>query len=233
MKNQLAAVTGVLLAASMSVASADDFGMGLGKGGRAALVNPNPVPLSITNTISSVNGHVNGFVCPDGSITGNPADVCGPTTILYPIAGIVLATVTDSSTGETVGGYNQVGTITATVEFPTSFFGLMGNWSALPSTLPWTMQNDFSFSVGGSTLVIEEGLDGRAFPHLGPVEDPNVSGTMALRMAGCMGVREVSGEGDYASKVGTLCLNGTFSFDQQFNGAGVSNCTIALHDKLN
>jgi len=47
-----------------------------------------------------------------------------------------------------------------------------------------------------------------------------------------MGVREVSGLGDYAGKVGTLCLNGTFSFDQQFNGKGVSNCTVALHNPL-
>ena len=32
--------------------------------------------------------------------------------------------------------------------------------------------------------------------------------------------------------IGSLCLNGTFSFDQYFNGVGVSNCSIAIHDPL-
>jgi hypothetical protein len=86
--------------------------------------------------------------------------------------------------------------------------------------------------LNGSTFKFEEPLTGRAFPQLGPVEDPAVTGTMALRMAGCAGLREVSGAGDYAGMVGTLCLNGTFSFDQAFNGVGVSNCTIAIHDPL-
>ncbi|MCK4674949.1 MAG: hypothetical protein KAT61_03470, partial [Gammaproteobacteria bacterium] len=63
-------------------------------------------------------------------------------------------------------------------------------------------------------------------------ENPMETGTMALRMSGCAGLRETSGEGDYAGKVGTLCLNGTFTFDEMFNGVGVSNCSIAIHDPL-
>jgi len=234
MKKHLIVVIGSLLAASVTVASADNT-----KSKPKDIVNPNVAPLSITNTISTVDGHVGGFVDANGNVNGdmmNPNNV----TILYPITGIVRATVTDGYTGESLGGYNQIGTIAATVNFPTTFFGLMGDWSALPATMPWTMQNDFALKVAGSTLKIAQGeeLTGRAFPHLGPVENPmapetaTYPGTMSLRMAGCMGVREVSGLGDYAGKVGTLCLNGTFSFDQQFNGKGVSNCTVALHNPL-
>ena len=86
-------------------------------------------------------------------------------------------------------------------------------------------------SIGGTTFSIigDMPLTGRAFPGLGPVADP--SGRAALRMAGCAGVA-ANGEGKYANKVGSLCLNGTFRFDGQFNGAGVSNCTIVLHDPL-
>ena len=50
-------------------------------------------------------------------------------------------------------------------------------------------------------------------------------------MAGCVGIR-ASDEGEYAGKVGTLCLNGTFTFDEEFNGVGVSNCFIVIHDPL-
>ncbi|MDH5612535.1 MAG: hypothetical protein OEY66_08795 [Gammaproteobacteria bacterium] len=201
-----------------------------GKYGPLQLTNPNPAPLSITNSISDVDGHVGGFVDSAGNINGdmmNPDNV----TILYPVAGTVNATVTDMRTGETLGTVVETGDIAATVKFPTSFFGLMGDWGALPATMAWTM-DDFAMNLNGSTFNFAEELTGRAFPHLGPVENPMETGTMALRMAGCAGVREVSGEGDYAGKVGTLCMNGTFTFDQYFNGKGVSNCTIALHTPL-
>jgi hypothetical protein len=125
------------------------------------------------------------------------------------------------------------GTVEATRAFDVSFFGLMGDWNALPPTLPWTM-NEFQMSLGGSTFEIIDGmpLTGPAFPGLGPVEDPYITGTLTLRMVGCAGVRETTGVGTYANKVGSLCLNGTFTFDQNFSGQGVSNCTIVLHDPL-
>jgi len=201
-----------------------------GGGGHHMLYNPNPVPLTIVNTISEVDGYVGGFIDADGNINGdmyNPNNV----SIIYPISGKIYATVTDGRSGESLGAFTQSGTIEATASFSTQFFGLMGDWSALPETLPWTMTEE-TINVNGSTFTFEEELTGRAFPQLGPVEDPNVTGTMALRMAGCAGVRETSGAGDYAGKVGTLCLNGTFTFDQEFNGKGVSNCTIAIHDPL-
>ena len=198
------------------------------------IYNPNTPSLTVVNTISDVDGVVGGFIDNEGNINGdmmNPNNV----SIIYPITGEVYATMTNGYTGETQGSYNQKGTISATVLFPTSFFGLMGDWGALPVTMPWTMTNDlanfspFTMEVSGTTFSFDEELTGRAFPHLGPVENPQETGTMALRMAGCAGIR-ANDQGEYAGKVGTLCLNGTFTFDQQFNGVGVSNCSIAIHD---
>lgn len=222
------------LVAALSIISAVSFMSSTafaGKGPGNKLYNPNLSELTVVNTISDVSGHVGGFVDADGNINGdmmNPNNV----SILYPLSGEVYATVTDGRTGETMGSYKQAGTISATASFSTQFFGLMGDWGQLPATLPWTMTDDFRMEINGSTFAFQEELTGRAFPHLGPVRDPSATGTMALRMSGCAGLREISGEGDYAGKVGTLCLNGTFDFDQNFTGAGVSNCSIALHTPL-
>ncbi len=195
------------------------------------LYNPNPVNLTIENTISEVDGAIGGFLDSSGNINGDPTNPDN-VSILYPISGTVYATVTDGTTGETLGTFKDAGEISATALFDVSFFGLIGDWSLLPETMPWTMMDDFRLTVNGSTFRFEEKLTGRAFPQLGPVENPAVTGTMALRMAGCAGVREISGSGSYANKVGTLCLNGTFTFDEAFNGKGVSNCTIAVHDPI-
>ena len=149
---------------------------------------------------------------------------------LISIAGDVYATVTDDDTGVTLGAYVKEGSISATVLLSFDFFQLMGDWTMIPtSTLPWTMDDDFAMTINGTTFSFEEELTGRAFPHLGPVEevDPD-NPELAIRMAGCAGVR-ANDAGDYAGKVGTLCLNGTFTFDPEFNGHGVSNCSIALH----
>lgn len=195
------------------------------------LYNPNTPSLTVVNTISDVSGQIGGFVDSSGNISGDMNDPDN-VSILYPIAGEVYATFTDGRTGETLGSFKQVGTISATALFDVSFFGLMGDWSELPQTMPWTMTDDFAMKISGSTFQFVEELTGRAFPQLGPVEDPMVTGTMALRMSGCAGLRETSGKGEYANKVGTLCLNGTFTFDQAFNGKGVSNCSIAIHDPI-
>jgi hypothetical protein len=88
----------------------------------------------------------------------------------------------------------------------------------------------FEMKISGSTFEHIKGmeLDGSAFAALGPVEYPET--TASLRMGGCEGIRETSGKGDYANMIGTLCLNGTFSFQSNFDGIGVSNCTLVLHD---
>ncbi len=195
------------------------------------LINPNSPNLTVENTISEVDGAIGGFLDSNGNVNGDPTNPDN-VSILYPIAGTVYATVTDGNTGETLGTFNTIGSVSATALFDVSFFGLTGDWSLLPETMPWTMMDDFRMQVNGSTFKFVEKLTGRAFPRLGPVEDPAVTGTLALRMAGCAGVREISGAGAYANKVGTLCLNGTFTFDADFNGKGVSNCTIAIHDPI-
>ena len=229
-------ITSTLLAVSSMSAIAGGNGV---TGGMkiGQLVDPNPEPLSVHNTVSRVEGYVGGFECANGDPTGDPWNGCSGNTapaanILYPISGVVRAVVTNSNDGQSLGGFSEVGVISATAKFSTQFFGLLGDWSMLPPTMPWEMGDDFVLNVNGSTLEIAEPLTGRAFPHLGPVENPADTGTMALRMGGCMGIRETSGMGDHAGKVGTLCLNGTFTFDPEFNGVGVSNCTIALHDPL-
>ena len=220
---------------ALTVSSATAFAKKPNKG---HLFNPNTPSLTVVNTISEVDGIVGGFIDSNGDIN---YDMMNPDnqSIIYPISGDVYATLTDGTTGETLGSYTQKGTISATVLFPTTFFGLMGNWGELPATMTWTMTNElvddgygaFTMVVDGTTFSFEEELTGRAFPHLGPVENPQETGTMALRMAGCAGLR-ANDEGEYAGKVGTLCLNGTFTFDQEFNGVGVSNCSIAIHDPL-
>jgi hypothetical protein len=188
--------------------------------GNPQVFNPNSDALTITNSISDVTGFIGGFDS-DGNI-------------LYPISGPVYATMVNPSTGETMGAVQERGEVNAVPVFDQSFFGLAdpGGWGGLPPTLPWTM-SEFAMSIGGTTFTIIEGMEltGRAFPGLGPVEDPMTTGTLALRMAGCAGV-QADGEGRYANKVGSLCLNGTFTFQQNFDGKGVSNCTIVLHDPL-
>lgn len=220
-ENILGIFVGIALTFSATCVNAKD----------TTLINPNPESLIIENTMSDVDGYVGGFVDSNGNVNG---DITNPDnqTILYPIAGPVYATITNGISGETLGAIRQRGTVSATAEFSISFLGLMGDWSVLPATMPWTMQDDFRINLAGSVFRLEETLTGRAFPHLGPVEDPAVTGTLALRMAGCAGLREISGAGEYAGKIGTLCLNGTFTFDQDFNGKGASNCTIVLQDPL-
>jgi len=227
------AILSGLAIAALTVTSVTAFAKKPNKG---HLYNPNTPSLTVTNTISDVDGYVGGFIDSNGGINydmTNPDNV----SIIYPITGEVWATLTNGNTGEMMGSYSEIGAISATVVFPTTFFGLMGDWGALPATMPWTMTDDlagynqFSMEVSGTTFSLAEELTGRAFPHLGPVENPEETGTMALRMAGCAGIR-ANDEGDYAGKAGTLCLNGTFTFDQEFNGVGISNCSIAIHDPL-
>ena len=230
-----------VLASAMLLSSATAFAKN-----DKELYNPNTPSLTVVNTISDVYGGVAGFIY-DETGTGFNGDMYDPANqhIVYPISGDVYATVTDDDTGVTLGSYLNRGSISATVTFETSFFGLlMQPWQNLGATLEWTMNNDlthltnpltkepfgtFTMVVDGTTFYFVEELTGRAFPHVGPVENPMETGTSALRMSGCAGIR-ANDEGAYANKVGTLCLNGTFSFDLEFGGHGVSNCSIAIHD---
>lgn len=218
-----AAVTTIILSSCVA---------GAGKKGQKP-PNPNIEALTVVSTISAVDGAIDGFICADGTITSDPQDACGVTSIRYPISGAVFAATVNSFNGETIGTIAEIGTVNATPVFDVSFFALnSADWATLPA-MQWTIDS-FSMKVNGSTFEKIEGmaLTGRAFPALGPAEDPVASGAASLRMAGCEGVREVSGVGAYANKVGTMCLNGTFSFQPNFDGKGVSNCTLVLHDPL-
>lgn len=195
--------------------------------------NPNLEALTVVSTISNVNGAIGGFKCADGTLTSSPMDSCGVTSIVYPISGKVFAATINPLNGETVGALSEIGTINATPEFDVGFFALADpsvDWRTLP-ILPWTMSS-FSMKISGSTFEYIPGMElaGSAFASLGPVEMPNENGA-SLRMGGCEGIREISGEGQYANTIGTLCLNGTFSFQPNFDGKGVSNCTLVLHEK--
>lgn len=191
--------------------------------------DPNLEALTVVSTVSDVTGAIGGFRCADGSVTFDPQDACGVRAIIYPISGKVYAPNVNAINGVTEGALSQVGTIEATPEFDVSFFALnTEDWTTLP-VLPWTM-SAYSMKVNGSTFEYIEGMElkGSAFAALGPVEEPNEVGA-SLRMGGCEGIRETSGKGKHANMIGTLCLNGTFSFQPNFDGIGVSNCTLVLH----
>ncbi len=91
--------------------------------------------------------------------------------------------------------------------------------------------------VGGSILQSDAGvpLAGRAPFMWGPVVkspayDP-VHGILPIRILGCGGLKDTSGQGKYAGMVGSICFNGTLNFDvanpQTLTGG--SKCTITLH----
>ncbi|MDH5572374.1 MAG: hypothetical protein OEY89_11450 [Gammaproteobacteria bacterium] len=191
-------------------------------------------PLTVVNATSLVDGSIGGFICDDGAFSATGE--CNIKSIVYPIAGDIKAPVVDVKTGETIASLTKIAHIQANAVFDVSFFGLATTpMQDLGASLPWTFDNN-NFKVtfdNGSVfeLIPEIPHTGRAFTGLGPVLDPaTTGGTLDLRMGGCAGVRETSGTGPYANKVGSFCLNGTFTFDSAFNGVGRSNCTLVLHD---
>ena len=94
-----------------------------------------------------------------------------------------------------------------------------------------------NITIGGSTFTSDAGLplDGRLAALWGPVinSDFNPDGSSTpLRILGCGGLKEISGEGDYAGMVGSICFNGVFNipdFQTNFTLTGGSDCTITLH----
>ena len=96
-----------------SAANADPGGEG-----NPQVFNPNSDALTITNSITDSIGSIGGFVCEDGTITGNPEDcgVDGVQDILYPISGPVYATMVNPSTGETMGAVQERGPLERRVQ---------------------------------------------------------------------------------------------------------------------
>jgi len=94
-----------------------------------------------------------------------------------------------------------------------------------------------TITLEGSTFTSDAGvpLDGRVVPMWGPVinSDFNPDGSSTpVRIMGCGGLKEISGEGKLANMVGSICFNGTFvlpDFQTNFSLKGGSDCTITLH----
>lgn len=107
-----------------------------------------------------------------------------------------------------------------------------------PPVMDFTcIKGSCTMQIGGSVLQSDAGvpLAGRAPFLWGPVVkspdyDP-VHGVLPIRILGCGGLKETSGQGRYAGMVGSICFNGTLNFNvanpQTLTGG--SKCTITLH----
>lgn len=206
----------------------------------------------------------NGYLVTDnGQPDGN---------FLFDFSGDIYYPITSPATGKLLATSGPIGTVSGTVLFPPEFaslafaaYGAMtGQGPALdPATIPasihWKMDNITIVDAGTTYVPIPSdpeamGLDGRAFTGLGPVEmgqlevgvdADGVDMSMSVRMGGCFAVAAT--EGVEAGKIGTYCLNSTFTFDlsginyssdpmvaatSTITGIGSSNCTTVLQTPM-
>jgi len=201
-----------------------------------------------------------------GSIDKDPATgmiaMDGNGNMKFSYSGSIHAVTTGSDATLNALG-NVVGSIQGQASFPMSFACLamgmksyldgVGPMPSVPYVIDWTC-NTCTMVIGGTTYrsivdvsndagaVAAMRLQGRAFTGLGPVEVGGLSAqSMSVRMAGCSAVMGVSGPN--SGKVGTLCLNGTFTFDlsginlanpmaSDIRGTGTSNCVTVLHTPM-
>lgn len=199
-------------------------------------------------------------------------DVNGNYRFAY--SGPVTTVDVDLATGVVKALSKQIGTVSGEAAFPQSFFDLaLGGWDAanggpmpaFPAVIPFSL-NSCELTVGEtvykSTKILDDGsaatanmsnmlMEARAFTGLGPVEfgtllnpgtDP-AGMSMTVRTGGC-GALVATGAGDNVGKMGTICLNGSFTFDishlvlgennmtSELPGTGNSNCTVVLHTPL-
>lgn len=171
--------------------------------------------------------------------------------------GDIFYPITSPFNGKLLATSGPIGTVSGTVLFPQEFAQLafetyafmtgQGPLPAIPPVIHWTMK-DITIVDGGTTYVPiqstpeEMGLYGRAFTGLGPVEIGQLGGmSMSVRMGGCFAVQAV--DGVEAGKIGTYCLNSTFTFDlsgidpgnpmqSTITGTGSSNCTTVVQTPL-
>ena len=174
-------------------------------------------------------------------------------------SGDIYYPATSPLTGQLTGTVGPVGKVSGQAGFPMEFANLaiqIYAWlqsgadptlmPAIPSKINWVM-NDITIQAYGNTYRPidnpDMALDGRAFTGLGPVEigvllNDSDGTSLSVRMGGCFAVQGVSGPN--TGKVGTQCMNGTFTFDlagidltnpmaSTLNGTGTSNCTTVLH----
>lgn len=219
--------------------------MGVGLSGTANAADffaahPDVKVLFMTSDI--YQGNIAGFECENGDIVDMQNTFCaggmaGVKNIKWSYQGDVYAPAINAS-GEMVTNARKIGTVAGSPSFDASFFAL-GNpngWGGLPATMPWTCDS-CDLTINGTTFknmpagsAVPIPLDGRAFVGLGPVA--NAEQWLGMRMGGCSGVEATAdATGPYAGMWGTICLNGTIEFDQNFNGIGSSNCVLVLQKK--
>ena len=204
-----------------------------------------------------------------GSIAKDPAtdtftfDAAG--SLMFNYSGKVYSVETNKRNGKLTELEKAVGTVEGQAAFPMSFAQMAmgmkayldgaGPMPSVPAIIDWTC-NHCNLVIGDSTYqsivdtvgmfdaksVEDMRMKGRAFTGLGPVEVGQLSAqSMSVRMAGCSAVVGVAGPD--AGKVGTLCLNGTFTFDlsginlanpmmSDIKGTGTSNCVTVMHKPL-
>jgi hypothetical protein len=237
------AATALVLGMGFSAASFADRG---GNDEEVQLaINPDTIVLIGKSDITE--GGVTGFDCMNYT-TGVAADCvladgtpwvgvgfpANPATIHWAYSGDVYSMEVDEDTGEMKELGSKIGTVTGTPSFPASFGvftqtgdPLVASQMVQSETLPWTCTS-CNLEINGSTFTRIENmpLTGRSFIGLGGVDSEE--GYLALRMAGCAGIQETSGEGPYANMQGTICLNGTIGFNPDFSGVGTSNCVMVL-----
>lgn len=115
-----------------------------------------------------------------------------------------------------------------------SFSGDLMNDPVIPFTCA---AGTCTIEIEGSTLTSSAGvdLDGRVVPMWGPILNNNFNpdgSSTPLRILGCGGLKDISGEGKFANMVGSICFNGVFNlpdFQTNFTLTGGSNCTITMH----
>jgi hypothetical protein len=206
---------------------------------------------------------ISGSIAKDPNTNTFVFDAAG--NLMFNYSGKVYSVDTSPRNGKLTGLEKQVGNVQGQAAFPMSFAGMamgmkayldgVGPMPAVPAIIDWTC-NHCNLVIGDSTyqsIVDTTGMfdaasveamrmKGRAFTGLGPVEVGQLSTqSMSVRMAGCSAVVGIAGPD--AGKVGTLCLNGTFTFDlaginlanpmtSNIVGTGTSNCIVVMHKPL-
>lgn len=181
----------------------------------------------------------------------------------FNFSGKVYYPLTNPLNGQLMATSGPTGTVAGQASFPMDFamlainvYGWLQNGAdpaqmpVIPAKINWGM-NDLTIVQGGTTYrpITDPaglGLEGRAFTGFGPVEigqilnGPNGM-SMSVRMGGCIAMKAVSGP--HTGKIGTQCLNGTFTFDlsgidlgnpmaSTLNGTGTSNCWMVLQKPM-
>lgn len=180
----------------------------------------------------------------------------------FNFTGSVRSPMINPQSGELTGTHDSIGTVSGQAAFPLPFamlaiqvYGWLMNGAdpsqmpASPAKIDWTM-NDLTLVVNGTTYRPidnpDYALDGRAFTGFGPVEIGQILNganglSMSVRMGGCMAMQGV--DGPNKGKIGTQCLNGTFTFDlsgidlynpmaSTLNGTATSNCWLVLQNPM-